>query len=114
MPTESASIEAIKLARNVFEYIHGNLGLLKFNVEELTPTNGSPNTESKKWDIVCSFFESLGSSSPSRYKASVNLNDKTVTIKKLDGVTPALEQRFTVTPERSTAPVPTSSETGTV
>lgn len=98
MSNESASIEAIRLTRTVFEYIHGNLGLLKFNVEELTPTNGTNGGESKKWDITCTFFESLGSSSPSRYKASVNLIDKTVTIKKIDGDKEVKEERFTVKP----------------
>lgn len=102
MSNESASIEAIRLARTVFEYIHGNLGLLKFNVEELIPTNGSGGTESKKWDVTCTFFESLGSSAPSRYKASVNLTDKTVIIKKIDGGKEIEEKRFTVTPTPKT------------
>ncbi len=93
--TVSASIRAIELARSVFEHIHGNLGILKFSVEELKPTNGSPTTESQKWDVVCSFFESLGSSSPTRFLASVNLIENTVTIKKLsaEGVPP---QKYTV------------------
>lgn len=99
MPTESASIEAIKLARAVFESIHGNLGLLKFNVEELTPVNGATGEESKKWDIVCSFFETLGSTAPSRYKVSVNLNDNTVVIKKLSGEQSEPEKRYTVKPK---------------
>ncbi len=83
--TESASIKAIELTRRVFEHIHGNLGILKFNVEELTPTNGSDITESKKWDIICSFYETLGSSSPSRYKVSVDLNTNTVRFEKISG-----------------------------
>lgn len=82
---DSASIQAIQLTRKIFETVHGNIGLLKFNIEELTPTNGAADTESKKWDVVCSFFETLGSSSPSRYKASVDLNNKSVIIKKLSG-----------------------------
>jgi len=100
MPIESASIRAIELTRAIFEHIHGNLGLLKFNVEELIPTNGSNGEESKKWDVVCSFYETLGSSGPSRYKVSVNLNDSTVTIKKLSGdITTEPERRFVVTQE---------------
>lgn len=83
--TESASIKAIELTRKVFEHVHGNLGLLKFNVEELIPTNGTETTESKKWDITCSFYETLGSSSPSRYKVSVDLNTNTVHFKKISG-----------------------------
>ena len=72
----------------------------KFNVEELIPTNGSNGEESKKWDVVCSFYETLGSSGPSRYKVSVNLNDSTVTIKKLSGdITTEPERRFVVTQE---------------
>ncbi|MFH2085673.1 MAG: hypothetical protein ABII21_02735 [bacterium] len=82
---ESTSIEAIQLTRKIFETIHGNLGLLKFNIEELTPTNGSPTTESKKWDVVCSFYETLGSSSPTKYKASVDLVTNTISIKKISG-----------------------------
>ncbi|MBU4353697.1 hypothetical protein KKA18_03370 [Patescibacteria group bacterium] len=85
--SESASFQAITLTRKIFEHIHGNLGILRFNVDELVPTNGSEDTESKKWDIVCSFFETLGSSSPSKYKASVNLDNNTVVIKKLSGPT---------------------------
>lgn len=77
------SIKAIELTRRVFEYVHGNLGLLKFNVESLTPTNGSATEESKKWDIVCSFYETLGSSGPSRYKVSVDLNTNTVNFNKI-------------------------------
>ena len=83
MPRESASIKAIKLVRMVFENVHGNLGVLRFNIEELKPTNGTNGEESKKWKVVCSFFESVGSSSPSRFESMVNLNDNTVTIKKL-------------------------------
>lgn len=82
---ESASIKAIELTRKVFEHIHGNLGLLKFNVEELTPTNGNDAEESKKWGIICSFYETLGSSSPSRYKVSVDLNTNTVRFEKISG-----------------------------
>ena len=85
MPNESTSIQAIRLVRSVFEHVHGNLGLLKFNVEELAPTNGTPDIESKKWDITCSFFETLGSTEPSKYKASVDLNNNTVTFKKISG-----------------------------
>lgn len=83
--TESASIKAIELTRRVFEHVHGNLGLLRFNVEELIPTNGAGDIESEKWDVICSFFETLGSSSPSRYKVSVDLNTNTVHFKKISG-----------------------------
>ncbi len=96
MPTdESASIQAIQLVRRVFEHVHGNLGVLRFNIEELTPVNGTNGENSKKWKIICSFFETVGSSSPSRYESMVNLNDNTVTIKKLGTETPAT--KYTVT-----------------
>lgn len=97
MPNESASIEAIQLVRSVFEHVHGNLGVLRFNIEELTPTNGTNGENSKKWKVICSFFETVGSSSPSRYESSVNLNDKTVTIKKLGVEEPATKYTITKT-----------------
>jgi hypothetical protein len=85
MENESKSVQAINLARRVFEAIHGNLGLLKFNVDELVPTNGSPSEESKKWRITCSFYETLGSTSPSQYIVNVDLNNNTVDFKKISG-----------------------------
>lgn len=95
MPNESASIQAIQLVRSVFESVHGNLGVLKFNIEELAPINGTNGEDSKKWKIICSFFETVGSSSPSRFESSVNLTDNTVTIKKLGTEIPA--KQYTVT-----------------
>ncbi len=82
---ESASIQAIQLVRRVFESVYGNLGLLRFNVEELIPTNGSNGQESKKWDVVCGFYETLGSTAPSKYKASVDLNNNTIVFRKIAG-----------------------------
>lgn len=108
--TKSASIRAIELTRAVFESIHGNLGVLKFSIEELKPTNGSPIEESKKWDVICSFFESVGSSAPSRFQSSVNLNDGTVTIKKLtEGETPVQRYKVALEPEAETTPTPTNT-----
>ena len=95
MAIESASIQAIQLVRSVFEHIHGNIGLLRFNIEELTPTNGSNGQESKKWKVICSFFETVGSSSASRFESNVNLIDNTVTIKKLG--TEEVPKKFTIT-----------------
>lgn len=83
MTTESVSIQAIRLARSVFESVYGNVGLLKFNIEKLTPMNGSEKEESKKWEIVCSFYETLGSTAPSQYQVFVDLNKNAVEIKKL-------------------------------
>ena len=97
MPTESASIKAIKLTRMVLESVHGNLGVLKFNIDELTPTNGTNGEESKKWKVICSFFETLGASAPSKYEVMVSLNDNTVSIKKL-GIPEVKEQTYKITP----------------
>ena len=99
MSTESVSIKAIRLTRAVFESVYGNIGLLKFAIEELVPTNGKSGQESQKWNITCSFYETLGSTSPSRYRASVNLSDNTVTLKKLVGEAKAPEGTFKVTKE---------------
>ena len=83
--SKSMSIRAIELTRKVFESVYGNLGLLKFSIEELMPTNGTEDTESKKWDVTCSFYETLGSTAPTKYKASVDLKTNTIIIKKLSG-----------------------------
>jgi len=99
MPPETSSIKAIRLVKTVFEFVHGNLGVLKFNIDELNPINGTDSEEAKRWKVVCSFFETIGSSSPSKYEAIVNLNDDTVTIKKLD-VEQAKEQKYTVTQQK--------------
>ena len=82
---ESESINAIELTRRVFEYVHGNLGVLRFNIDELIPINGTATEASKKWRIICSFYETLGSTSPSKYDVSVDLNDNTVRFKKISG-----------------------------
>lgn len=102
MSTESASIQAIQLVRMVFEQVHGNLGVLRFNIEELTPINGTNGENSKKWKVICSFFESVGSSSPSRFESEVNLNDNTVTIKKLG--TEGVNKKYTVTEQEDNKP----------
>lgn len=107
MATKSASIKAIELARSVFESIQGGLGLLKFSIEELKPTNGSSTEESKKWDITCSFFETFASSAPSRFKASVDLNNNTVTIEKLDGEHNTVVGKYTVTKQENPSDVST-------
>lgn len=99
MTNDSASIKAIQLTRAVFESIHGNIGLLKFNIEELTPTNGTDGEESKKWKIICSFYETLSSSTPSRYEVNVNLPDNSVAIKKIGGEKEEPEKKFKVSSE---------------
>jgi hypothetical protein len=81
----SNSIKAIKLARQAFEAIKGNVGLLRFNVENLIPTNGSNGEESKKWDVYCSIYESLTDTEPTKYKVEVDLYKNTLTLNKIDG-----------------------------
>lgn len=83
--SQSKSIKAIELARAVFENIHGNLGLLKFSIEELKPASGTNEETADKWEITCSFYETLGSKNPSRYKADVDLSNNVVYIKKING-----------------------------
>ena len=107
MPIESASIIDIQLVRRIFESVHGNLGLLKFNIEELVPTNGINGKESQKWDITCSFYETLGSTSPSKYKASVDLTKNTVEFKKIlrsAGEPDKLEGKYKVIKDRKHTP----------
>ncbi len=76
---QSKSIKAVELVRNLFEHIHGNVGLLKFNIEELKPNEDNDN----KWDVVCSFYETLGSPNPSKYKAKVDLSTMVISTEKI-------------------------------
>jgi len=98
-PPQSSSIKAVKLARAVFESIQGNLGLLRFNIEKLTPKNGIIGDDSRKWEIVCSFYESLGSSTPVKYEAFVDLDSYTVSIKKIDGSSDQKTEKYKVQKE---------------
>lgn len=90
----SSSVEAITLARAAFSSAQGNLGLIKFSVEELTPVNPTEDGNSKTWNLICSFYESLGSSTPSKYNVSVNIENKSVSIKKIGGG--ETERKFSV------------------
>lgn len=74
----STSIKAIELTKLVFESIQGGLGLLKFVVESLAPTDEITDKEPQKWNVICSFFETFYSSTPSRYKVSVDLEKNIV------------------------------------
>ena len=89
----SASIKAIQQVRALFESVHGNLGLLKFNIEVLAPINGKGAEESKKWKVICSFYETLSSTSPSRYEVDVDLSENTMTVKKLSGETTEVSKK---------------------
>ena len=81
---KSKSIQVIELVRSLFEYIHGNLGLLKFSIDRLEPkNNGHPGQDSNIWEVECSFYEALGSKAPTHFIAEVNLSQNQVMIKKL-------------------------------
>ena len=75
-------IQAVELVKNLFEYIQGNMGLLRFSIDTLEPINGKGQSESDKWKVICRFYETLSSQSPTVYDAEVNLIDKTVKISK--------------------------------
>ena len=77
-------IRAIELVRNLFEAIHGNLGLLKFSLEKLEPNNGK-GKDSDKWIVICSFYKTLSSQEPTVYKADVDLTENLVSINAIKG-----------------------------
>lgn len=81
---KSNSIKAIELTRQVFESIYGNLGLLKFNVESLVPTNGTNDQDSQKWAIKCSLYRTLGDIEPTRFEVSVDLNENLITFNETE------------------------------
>ncbi len=85
MTEKPKQIRAIDLIKDLFEHIHGNLGLLRFSIEKLEPINGIPNNpNSNKWEIIFSFYKTLSSQQPTRYKAEVNLEDNTVSVNEID------------------------------
>ncbi len=97
---KSKSIQAIELARAVFEAIYGSgFGLIRFSVKSLTPTNGTNGADSKKWQMNCSFYETPNSTNPSNYQADINLEDNSVTILRLDPEIKESPKRYTVTQE---------------
>lgn len=77
-------IQAVELVRGLFEYIHGNLGLLRFSVDKLEPNNGH-GEESDKWIVVCSFYKTLSSQQPTVYNAEVDLKENTVSFEAVKG-----------------------------
>jgi hypothetical protein len=95
MNDESPAVEAITLARAAFSSAQGQLGLIKFSVERLVPADGADETKSKIWDLTCSFYETLGSPTPTKYAATINLADKTVSIIKVGGGEAG--RKFTIT-----------------
>jgi len=84
MEQKPKQIQVVELVRTLFEYIHGNMGLLKFSVDSLQPDNGH-GTDSDKWKVVCSFYKTLGSSQPTMYEVDVDLKTKTVSMKAIKG-----------------------------
>ncbi len=84
--TSTKQIQAVDLVKSLFESIHGNLGLLKFSLEELKPINGDGDN-SERWVVICSFYKTLSSQEPTVYEAEVNLLDNTVRVKAIRGET---------------------------
>lgn len=97
----SPSVEAITLARAAFDSMQAKVGLIKFSIEELIPVDKNDSTDPKIWDLTCSFYESLGSPTPSKYNAIIDLNNKTVSIKKIGGG--ETERKFTITEQKDSA-----------
>ena len=78
-------IQAVDLIKELFDSIHGNLGLLRFSVEKLEPKNGVPdNSNADNWEAIVSFYKTLSSQQPTKYLAQVNLKEKIVSISEID------------------------------
>ncbi len=85
MTDKPKQIRALDLVKQVFEHIYGNLTLLRFNVEKLTPENGIPdNLDANKWELIVNFYQNLQVQQPTRYKVDVNLVDNTVSFYSMD------------------------------
>jgi hypothetical protein len=96
--SKSVSIEAINLAKSAFSTMQGNFGLVKFSIETLEQNK----RKSEIWDLVCTFYENLGSPLPSKYKAIIDTKKQTVSIKKLEGE--IIERKFKVMEEELGTP----------
>jgi hypothetical protein len=83
---QTKQVRAIQLVRNLFEAIHGNVGLLKFSLEKLEPNNGH-GSDSDKWLVICSFYKTLSSQEPTIYQADVDLTNNIVSVKAIKGET---------------------------
>lgn len=101
MPEKPKQIQAIDLVKQLFEHIHGNLGLLRFSVEKLEPNNTIPNNQNAdKWIVKFSFYKTLSSGQPTRYHADIDLTDKTVSVKEVDSEgKPSEEKKYKITEE---------------
>ncbi len=85
MTEKPKQIRVIDLVKDLFENIHGNLGLLRFSIEKLEPKNGIPNNpNADKWEVIFSFYKTLSSQQPTKYLAEVNLQDNTVSVNEID------------------------------
>lgn len=92
---KSDTIKAIELVRSLFEHIHGNLGLLSFSIEELKVLPKESESSLPKYEIICSFFETLGSDSQSKYTTVVDMANKEVTVKKIGKDSDGSEKVYT-------------------
>ena len=89
-------IQAIDLVKELFEHIHGNLGLLRFSVEKLEPKNGiTNNSDANKWEIIFSFYQTLSSQQPTKYLAEVILDTKIVSFNEIDESGKPIEKKKT-------------------
>lgn len=114
MPEKPKQIQAIDLVKQLFEHIHGNLGLLRFGIEKLEPNNAIPdNQNADKWIVKFSFYKTLSSGQPTRYHADVDLTDKTVSVREVDKEGKPAEEKKTYTITEETGAEGTAETTGT-
>lgn len=85
MTDKPKQIKALDLVKQVFEHIYGNLTLLRFNVEKLTPINSVQNSpDINRWEVIVNFYQNLQVQQPNRYKIDVDLIDNTVSFCSVD------------------------------
>ena len=100
-------IQAIDLVKELFEHIHGNLGLLRFSVEKLEPKNGVPNNmNSNTWEVIFSFYKTLSSQQPTKYLAEVILDEKIVSFNEIDesGKPAEIKKTYRIVEDKSEEP----------
>jgi len=93
MTDQPKQIQAIDLIKSVFEHINGNLALLRFTIEKMTPVNGVPdNTNADKWEAIVSFYQTLSSQQPTKYQVDIQISEKLVSFCPLEGDTKVKEK----------------------
>lgn len=97
--SESTSVEVINLAKSAFSTMQNNFGLIKFSIETLEQDKKKPQI----WNLVCTFYENLGSFQPSKYKAVIDSKKQTVTIRKIEGPE-EIERKFVIKEEGLSLP----------